>query len=74
MDTVLTLTTWIGLGLICMVMAEKRGRNKTLGFVAGLFFGVFAILYYWAVGDTQEMKDKKLAEQIARVDSLRKNK
>ena len=74
MDTVLTLSTWIGLGLICMVMAEKRGRNKTLGFVAGLFFGVFAIIYYAIVGDTKEMKEAKLEEAIKRVDRRRQIK
>ena len=74
MDTVLTLTTWIGLGLICMVMAEKRGRNKTLGFVAGLFFGVFAIIYYAIVGDTKELKEAKLEEAVIRVDKRRRNK
>lgn len=74
MDIVTSLAILVGFTMICAVMAERRGRDKTLGAVAGLFFGIFAVLYYWVVGDTQAMKDKKLAEQIARVDSIRKKK
>jgi hypothetical protein len=69
-----TLAIWIGLALLCMYMAEKRGRDKTLGFIAGLFFGLFAVIYYLIAGDSQQVKDEKLAEQMKRVDAIRGKK
>jgi len=51
---------WIGVpAILCYVMANNRGRNPLLGIVGGLVFGFFAILYYWAVGDTTELRLKK---------------
>lgn len=74
MEVVTSLVIWVGLALVCMVMAENRGRNKTLGIVAGLLFGIFGVLYYWVAGDTQEMKVEKMALMMDRVDSKRKTK
>ena len=74
MEVITTLAIWIGLALLCMYMAEKRGRDKTLGFIAGLLFGIFGVIYYLIAGDNQQVKDEKLAEQIKRVDSLRAKK
>ena len=74
METVTALAIWIGLALLCMYMAEQRGRDKALGLIAGLFLGVFAVAYYLIVGDSQQLKDEKLEEQIKRVDALRTKK
>ncbi len=74
METTFTVVIWIGLALVCMVMAERRGRDKTLGFVSGLFFGIFSVIYYAIVGDTKEMKEAKLEEAIKRVDRRRQIK
>lgn len=60
MATAISLIIWITLGFICMKMAEVRGRNKILGFIAGLFLGLIAVIYYLIVGDTRE---KRLASQ-----------
>jgi len=74
MEAITTLGIWVALALICMYMAEKRGRDKTLGLIAGIIFGIFAVIYYLIVGDTTAKRDEKLAVQIKRVDSIRGKK
>jgi prolipoprotein diacylglyceryltransferase len=41
-------------------MAINRGRNEGLAIIGGLIFGIFAILYYAIVGDTEEVKAEKI--------------
>lgn len=33
-------------GLVCGSMAEKRGKNVSLGFLGGALFGIFSAIYY----------------------------
>lgn len=42
-------------------MAEKRGRNKWTGAFCGFFFGIFAVLTYAIMGDTEEKKTARMA-------------
>jgi len=51
-------------GFICKGMAEKRGREKWLGVLLGLLFGIWAILGYLIAGDTSEKKAKLIANAI----------
>ncbi len=61
---------WIAVGAICYSMAEKRGRNKWIGFLAGLFFGIFGVIGYAIAGKT----DKKRIEEIKEItDNLKKD-
>ena len=71
---IVTLAVWIALALFCMYLAEQRGRDKTLGFIAGLLLGIFAVIYYLLVGDTQELRDEKTVEREKRLDGLRARK
>ena len=32
-------------------MAEKRGRDATIGAILGALFGIFAVIGYWIAGD-----------------------
>ena len=41
---------WLIFGVLCYLLAEKKGRNKITGFFVGLLFGVFAVVYYLVVG------------------------
>jgi hypothetical protein len=52
MELIVFVLTGIIWGYVSMKMAEKRGRDKELGFVSGFLFGIFAVIYYWIVGDT----------------------
>ena len=53
---------WIVLGLLCYQMAGTRGRDKILGLILGLLFGLIAVIGYAIVGDTEEMKIAKAKE------------
>jgi hypothetical protein len=46
------LPLWLIFGTLCYWLAEKKGRNKVIGFFAGFLFGIFAIIYYLAVSET----------------------
>jgi len=61
MDSPSLIIVWIAFTIICYVMAENRGRNKLLGIAGGLLFGIFAIIYYWIVGDTPQKRLDKIA-------------
>ena len=58
------LICWVLMGIIGLKMAEKRGREKWLGFVAGMLFGVFAFIYYAVAGETEEKKQERIKEAI----------
>jgi len=42
---------WLIFGAICYLLAEKKGRDKRIGFLAGILFGVFALIYYLLVSE-----------------------
>jgi hypothetical protein len=54
MDVLLTLVVWALCGFGCYKMAENQGRDKTLGAVLGVLFGVFAIIGYAIAGPKKE--------------------
>jgi uncharacterized membrane protein (GlpM family) len=58
--------------IICAYMANNRGRNWILGAISGFFFTIFAVIYYWIVGDTQELRDIKEVKRIKRIKKLMK--
>jgi len=68
MEFIIMLIVTVAFGFACMSMAEKRGRDKTLGFVLGFLFCIWSVFYYLIAGDTS----KKKAELIA--DALRKRR
>jgi len=47
-------------------MAEKRGRNKWTGAFCGFFFGIFAVLIYAILGDSDAKKTDRMAEALRR--------
>lgn len=47
-------------GLICFKMAEKRGRSKWVGLILGLLVGIFAVIGYAIVGETEEIKTARI--------------
>lgn len=51
MDFLITLLFAVFWGYLCYRMAEKRGRDATLGAILGALFGVFAIIGYAIAGD-----------------------
>lgn len=51
--TVLFAVIW---AVVCYRMAERRHRDPTLAVIAGLLFGIFAVVYYLIVGDKNKVK------------------
>jgi len=47
----LWLILWIGIAIWCMNLADKKGYDKTAGFVFGILFGVIALIYYATAKD-----------------------
>lgn len=47
---ILTIVIWCLCGWACYSMAERQGRDKTLGAVLGVIFGIFAIIGYAIAG------------------------
>jgi len=39
--------------VVCGRMAEDRNRDVLLGFIAGFFFGLLSVAYYYIVGDKE---------------------
>lgn len=68
------ILVWIGLGSICANMAEKRGRSRTFGFLGGLAFGFFCMIYYLIVGDTEEKAEEKETKRMQRMAEMMKAK
>ena len=50
MDIVFSLLVAFLWGYICYRMAEKRGRDATLGAILGALFGLFAVIGYAIIG------------------------
>ncbi len=46
-------------GIVCLLLAKKAGRSMSNGFIAGLIFGPFAILYYCAILLSENTTRKK---------------
>lgn len=63
MDVLLTLAVWFLCGFGCYKMAENQGRDKTLGAVLGVLFGVFAI------SDTLSLVQRKSKKGVYTVDA-----
>jgi len=50
LETLVSIAICGFFGVICMEMAENRGRSGGLGFFLGFFCGVWAIIGYWIAG------------------------
>jgi len=64
MEFIVMLIVCVVFGFICQSMAEKRGREKYLGFLMGFIFGIWAVLGYALAGDTSEKKAELIAEAM----------
>lgn len=51
MEVIFTLLVAFLWGYVCYRMAERRGRDATLGAILGALFGIFAVIGYAIAGD-----------------------
>jgi hypothetical protein len=49
----LVVACWILWSVLCYNLATQKHRNGALAIIAGLVFGIFAVLYYATVGDAE---------------------
>jgi len=56
----LIIAFWVVLGAWCSNIARDRGRSPVWGAIWGILFGFIAIIIYFIMGETQEVKDQKL--------------
>jgi hypothetical protein len=53
------------------MMANSQGRDIVLAVIAGIFFGVFAVIGYLIAGDTLEAKARKQIEMQRIMERMR---
>jgi len=66
-ETIIYLAVMVAFGFACMKMAEKRGREKWLGFLMGFLFCLWAVFGYLIAGDTSKKKAEMIAEAMSKV-------
>ena len=64
MENLAFIFIWLLMGLWCRVVAEKRGRNTTLAFVMGALGGLLAVIIYYSIGDSKELRAKKFQSAV----------
>lgn len=42
---------------VCIKIANKNNRNTIIAGILGCFYGIFAVLFYWAIGENKEKND-----------------
>lgn len=42
---------------VCVKIANKNNRNSVVAGIAGFMFGIFAVLFYWAIGENKNEND-----------------
>ena len=53
------LISWAFFGLTCSKLAIQRNKNDLMAAFMGMFFGVFALLYYGLSLKEEENKDEE---------------
>ena len=51
----IVMILWLIFGAVCYLLAKKKGRNKIIGFFAGILFGFFALIYYLIIGEPKKI-------------------
>lgn len=59
LEALFVVLLWVVWPVVCYHLAKSKGRNTGLASVAGLLFGLFAVLYYLAVGPAQQPAQQK---------------
>jgi hypothetical protein len=51
---------WLLLAAWAVSIARKQGRSTVLAFFLGLIFGIFAIIGYAIIGETEDKKIERM--------------
>ena len=52
------------MAFLCYKIAEKNGRSKNLAIFLGIFFGIFAVIGYLIIGETELRKIERIKKYI----------
>ena len=63
MQTFLTVTMWIVLGLVCAYYAKKQQRNPILWFCMGLLLGIFGLILLLLLPLIQRIQKKSASKK-----------
>ena len=67
MEDITMIIIWITFAILCYAVAEKKGRNKLIAFGLGIFFGIFALIYYVVAKGSDEYELKEAEKKIAKL-------
>ena len=70
MQTFLTVTMWIVLGLVCAYYAKKQQRNPLLWFCIGLLLGIFGLILLLVLPLIQRLQKKSAAKKEPRAQEI----
>lgn len=48
---IIVILVWLGCAYWCSQIAKQNGRNQLIATVAGLLFGVIAVILYYIAGE-----------------------
>jgi ABC-type Fe3+-siderophore transport system permease subunit len=54
---------WIA---ICYHLAKKNGRNVFLAILAGLLLGIFGVILYLLLGETDKVKTERIKKVLGK--------
>ena len=57
MEDLITFVIWVCFGIICVVIADKKGRNRLLAFVWGLLGGLISVIVYLCLRPVKNEED-----------------
>jgi hypothetical protein len=65
------IVSWVILGLLCMALAKKKGKEPIMALAMGLLFGIFAVVYYLVAHGSREYELKKAKEKLEKAKQLK---
>ena len=51
---IIIILVWIGCAYWCSQIAKRNGRNALIATIAGLLFGIFAVILYSIAGEDRK--------------------
>ena len=67
MEDITMIIIWIAFAILCYAVAEKKGRNKLIGFAMGLLLGIFSLIYYVVAKGSDEYELEKAEKKLAKL-------
>lgn len=66
-ETIISIVIWAAFAYWCYRIAQRNGRSEGLAIFMGFLFGICAVIVYYIIGKTAELKSIELHEEIEKV-------